>query len=157
MRVNALLEQKRVFLRSGTDSFCTVQICSGWLGQGQRRPSGVMHLNSGRLRVIIPPPSPAIRYGSALRNILETIAASKTMVFSIMAVIHAAYYGMRIYSHVTDSRLYFSAEDIPGDGLERLVCFPPTLLGPIRRLGIQKAMLGSRYPAGCVEAVFYRM
>lgn len=77
------------------------------------------------------------------------------MVFTIMAVLDAAYYEVPIYSHVSDPRLYRSANDLRGDGLGGLFRRPPTLLGSIRRFRIKKAVRGSCYAAGCTKVVLY--
>lgn len=80
--------------------------------------------------------------GRRLRDILWTIAASEMMVFTMMEVLDAAYYGVRMYFRVPDPRLYPALDDLPGGGLGRLFRLPPTLLRSIRRFGIEKAVRG---------------
>lgn len=79
------------------------------------------------------------------------------MVFTIMAVLNATCYRLRIYSRALDLRLYLSTEDTPGGGLDRLCRLPPTLFVSLRRFEMEKTMRLSWYPAGYDEAVFHRI
>lgn len=76
---------------------------------------------------------------------------------TIMAVLKAAYYVVRIYSRVPYPLLYPAPDDLSGDGPGRLFRLPPSFLVFIRRFEIDETVPGSCFPAGSVEAVFHRM
>lgn len=71
-------------------------------------------------------------YGtSRLRHdILWTTATSEMVVFNIMVVCVAAYYGVCIYPRVPDPRLYLFPDNIQNGELGRLFRLLPTLLSP---------------------------
>lgn len=79
------------------------------------------------------------------------------MLFTIMAVLNAAYYGVRKYSHVPAPHLDPSRDKMPGGGRDCLFRLPPALLWSISRFGIEEAVRVSCYLAGCVQTVFRRM
>lgn len=95
IRTNAPLEKSRVLLRSSTASRCPVAACSERLAQVQRRsrelciptPVFFAYVSHQLVRGFVA--------GRRLCHILWTITVSEVMVFTIMEVLHAAYYGVR--------------------------------------------------------------
>lgn len=70
------------------------------------------------------------------------------MVFTVMQVLDAVYYGMRMYSRVPDLGLCLSLNDVLGGELGRCFCLHSTLLGSTRRFGTEEPLRGSWHTAG---------
>lgn len=79
------------------------------------------------------------------------------MVLSIMAVLNPAYYGVRVYPCVLDSRLYPASDDFSGGRSGPLSRLVRMLLGSIRRFEIERDLRVSCYAAGYGEALFQQM
>lgn len=73
-----------------------------------------------------------------------------------MAVFDAACHGVRIYSRVLDSCLYFFTDDMSGGGIGRLFRSSSVLLGPIIQFGIEETVRSSCYLAGSAKAIVHR-
>lgn len=82
---------------------------------------------------------------------------SKMMIFTFLAFLNAAYYGVGNYSWFADSCLYPSPDDVRGGGPGRSSRLFTSLLGSRKRFMIERAVRGSHYPVMYVEAVFHWM